>query len=276
MKQVDRQRPSFIVIAEDVGVVALFGGGDALLFLELVDRPQLVAQPRGGLELLRLGGGQHPRAQRALQLGMAAFQKKLRVLDGGGVSLGGGQALHARAQAAMDVVLQAGPGMVAGQIDLATGDEKAAVDQLHDPVGQVPGKVGAVIGRAVLAQPAGDKNFSKAVPQRQLHVGVRLVVPQQDIEAGMALLDEVVFQSQRLVLVGHQDVVQVHRLAHQRAGLGVGLGGFKQVRANPRTQVLGLAHIDHLALGVFVEIHAGLGRQGADFLVKVHGGCART
>jgi hypothetical protein len=36
-------------------------------------------------------------------------------------------------------------------------------------------------------------------------------------------------------------------------------------------QVFGLADVDDLSFGVFVEVHAGGHRQGADFLVKVHG-----
>ena len=68
-------------------------------------------------------------------------------------------------------------------------------------------------------------------------------------------------------------------LAHERAGLGVGLRGFKQVGADARAQVVGLADVDDLALGVLVEIHAGLGGQGADFLVEIHeksGGSGRA
>jgi hypothetical protein len=170
----------------------------------------------------------------------------------------------------MNVVLQARARMVAGEIDLATGNEKAAMNQLDHAVSQVAGKVRAVVGRAVLAQPPGDKDLGKAVGQRELHVGVGLVVAQQDVEARLALLDEVVFERQRLVLVGHQDVFQIDGLAHQRAGLGVGLRGFQQIRPDARAQVLGLAHVDHLALGVLVEVHAGLRGQSADFLVEVH------
>ena len=177
----------------------------------------------------------------------------------------------------MNVVLQAGAGMVAREIDLAAGQKKAAMDQLDDAVGEVAGKIRAVVRRAVLAQAARDEDLGKAVGQRQLDVGIGLVVAQQDVEARLALLDEVVFKRQRLVLVGDQDVVDIDGLAHQRAGLGVGLRGLQQVGAHPRAQVFRLAHIDDLALGVLVEVHAGLGGQSADFLVEVHdevGGCS--
>jgi hypothetical protein len=67
------------------------------------------------------------------------------------------------------------------------------------------------------------------------------------------------------VLVGDGDVVHVDGLAHQRAGLRVHLVGFEEVGADARAQVLRLADVDHLALGVLVEIAAGRGGQGTDF-----------
>ena len=271
MEEIYGQAAGFEVIAEDVGVVALLGGGDALLLLKLMDGGKLVAEARGGFELLGFGGGVHAGGEGAFELGGTAFKKKLRVADGVGVKLGGGEAFNAGAEAAVDVVLQAGAGMVAGEIDLATGNEKAAMDELDDAIGEVAGKVGAVVGGAVLAQAAGDEDFGKAVGQRELDVGVGLVVAEQDVEAGLALLDEVVFKGQGFVFVGDQDVVEIDGLAHQRAGFGVGLGGFQEIRADARAQVFGLADVDDLALGVLVEIHAGLGGEGADFLVEIHG-----
>ena len=48
------------------------------------------------------------RARRAArQVGVPAFEEQPHVADGGGIGLVGGQALHARAQAAVDVELQA-------------------------------------------------------------------------------------------------------------------------------------------------------------------------
>ena len=70
MEEIDGQRAVFEVIAEDVGVVVLLGGGDALFFLQLVDGGELVAQARGGFELLGFGGGHHARGERALQFGV--------------------------------------------------------------------------------------------------------------------------------------------------------------------------------------------------------------
>ena len=174
-----------------------------------------------------------------------------------GVGLGRGQAFDAGAEAALDVVLQAGARVVAREVDLATGDEEAAVDEVDQAMREVAGEVGAEVGAAVLAQAAGDEDLGVAVAERELDVGVGLVVAQQDVEARLALLDEVIFERERFMLVGDGDVVHVDSFAHQRAGLGVGLRGLEKVGAHAGAQVLRLADVDHLALGVLVEIAAG-------------------
>ena len=270
MEEIDGEAAVLEVIAEDVGVVVELGCGDALLFLELVHGGELIAQARGGFELLGFGGGHHARGERALQLGVAAFEKKLRIADGVFVGLGGGESLDAGAEAAVNVVLQAGAGMIAREIDLATGQQKAAMNEFDHAVGEVAGKVRAVIGRAVLAQAARDEDLGKAVGECELDVGVGLVVAQQDVESRLALLDEIVFEREGLVLVGDENVFEIDGLAHERAGFGVGLRGLEQIGAHARAEIVGLAHVDDFALGVLVEIHAGLGGQGADFLVEIH------
>jgi hypothetical protein len=147
----------------------------------------------------------------------------LCVADGLGVGLGGGEAFDAGAEAAVDVVLETGAGMVAREIDLATGNEKAAMDELDDAVSEVAGKVRAVVGRTVFAQATRDEDFGIAVGEGELDVGVGLVVAEQDVEARMALLDEVVFEREGFVFIGYKDVVEVNGLAHEGAGFCVGL-----------------------------------------------------
>ena len=70
------------MVAEDVGVVALFGGGDALFLLKLVNGGELVAKACGGFKLLGFGGGVHAGGEGALELGGTAFEKELGVADG--------------------------------------------------------------------------------------------------------------------------------------------------------------------------------------------------
>ena len=110
----------------------------------------------------------------------------------------------------------------------------------------------------------------------QLDVGIRLVVAQKDVVARLLLLDQVVLERQRFLLVVHDDVVEVNRLAQQRSGLGVSSRAFQKIRTHARAQAVGLAHVDDLPVGVLVEIHAGRGWQGSNFLVKIHGEATAT
>ena len=165
--------------------------------------------------------------------------------------------------------------MKARQVDLARRNQKIAVDQVDDAVGQVGREVRTVVSAAVLAQAARDVHPRPALAQRELYVGIGLVVAQQDVEARLALLDEIVFERQRLFVVGDDDVVDVDGLAHQRAGFGVLPAAFVEVAGHAAAQVLRLAHVDDFAFGILVEVHAGLGGDGTDFGEEVHWGCGR-
>ena len=211
VEKIDGEAAVFKVIAEDVGIIVEFDSGDALLLLELVHGGELIAQARGGLELLGFGGSHHARGEGALQLGVAAFEKQLRVADGLLVGFGRGEAFNAGTEAAMNVVLQAGARMIAREIDFATGQEKTAMDELDHAIGEVAGEVRAVISRAVFAQAARDEDFGEAVGEGELDVGVGLVVAQQNVEARLALLDEIVFEREGFVLVGDEDGIRCRR-----------------------------------------------------------------
>jgi len=211
------------VITEDVGVVALLNSCHSLLFLKLMDGGELIAQPGSGLELFRFGGGQHACVQGAFKLGMAAFKEELRIAHSIGVGFEGGEPLNTRSETAVNVVLQARPRMKAAEVDIAAGDKKAAVNEFDDAVGEISGEIRAVISGSIFAQSACDKDFWEAVAQRELDIGIGLIVAKKNVEAWMALLDEVVFQGQSFVLVGDQDVIEIDSFAHERAGFRIGL-----------------------------------------------------
>ena len=103
-----------------------------------------------------------------------------------------------------------------------------------------------------------------------LMYGIGLVVAQENVEARLALLDEVVLKGQCLALVVDGDVFDIDSLAHERAGFRVGLGSVEKVRPHTGAQVLRLAHVDHLACGVLVEIAAGRGGERPNFVVEIH------
>jgi len=152
----------------------------------------------------------------------------------------------------MNVVLEASSRMGAREIDFATGNEKAAVDEFDDAVREIAGEVRSIVGGAVFAEAARDEDLGEAIGQGELDVGIGFVVAEKDVEARLSLLDEVVFKCERFVLVGDKDVVDVDGLAHEGARLGVGLGSFKKIRANARTEVLGLADVNDFSVDVLI------------------------
>ena len=159
--------------------------------------------------------------------------------------------------------------MIARQVDLAGGNQKAAMDQIDDAVREVGREVRSIIRRAVLAQLA--RHIHPRIPlRRQLDVRIGFVVAQQNVVARLLLLDQVVFKRQRLALVAHHDVFNIDGFTQQASGLGVLAGALHKIRAHPRPQVLRLANVDDLAFGVLVEIHARIDRNRFDLLIQIH------
>src|SRR6185437_15788740 len=111
------------------------------------------------------------------------------------------QVLNAWAEAALDVVLQAGTQVISREINLAGRNQKAAMDQIDNAVSQIAGEIRPVIDAAVFAQPARDVNARVALSQGQLDIRIGLVIAQKDVEAGLFLLDKVIFKRQRLFIV---------------------------------------------------------------------------
>src|SRR5438876_1640911 len=78
----------------------------------------------------------------------------------------------------------------------------------------------------------------------------------------------VTLESQRLLFVVDQDVVDIGGLADQGAGFGVGPALFEEVISDAVPEALGLADIDNLVIGVLVEVHPGRVRQVAGLVLQ--------
>ena len=220
--------------------------------------------------LLGCGGSGHAITQGSRQFRLLAFQKQANVVYRFLVALGRGQILHARTEAASDVELQARPRVIAVQINVARRHKEVAVNQICDAVGEVGREVRAVVFAAVFFQPPCDIHARKALAKRELDVRISFVVAQKDVVARLLLLDEVVLERQRFLVVVDDDVVDVDGLAHERAGLGVGQGFVREIVTDAGAQILGLADINDLAFGVLVQVHAGRGGKGPNFSEQVH------
>ena len=118
----------------------------------------------------------------------------------------------------MNVKLQAWLRMIPRQIHLARRHLEMPVNEMHQPVRQVAGKIRPEVSRAVFYQTPRD--IHARIPLAgQLDIRIGFVVPQQNVEARLILLDQVVLERQRLFLVVDQNVIDVARLGDQRPGL---------------------------------------------------------
>ena len=220
-----------------------------------------VAQHRRPLELQPLGGLGHVLFQVLGDgLGVSLHEhddlvNDLRVVLAAGVPGAG-------SHAAVDVILQAGAWVVAG-------DGLGAGTVGEEPLHQVHGLADSVgrcerpeVAGAVLGNPAGDVDAGEVFVEVYLEVGVGLVVLQAGVVAGFVALDKRVFQYQRLRLGAGDDVLEVVDMAHHAARL-VGLGGRRaEVGTKAVTKHAGLADVQHRTPDVLHQVNAGTFRCG--------------
>jgi len=95
-----------------------------------------------------------------------------------------------------------------------------------------------------------------------------LVVSEDDVVAGPVLAHQVRLEHEGLELVVGHDVLEVGDLAHQRVGLGVARPGLLEVGADAAPQGAGLADVDHLRLGVAIQVDTGSIGQPAELVVE--------
>ncbi len=169
-------------------------------------------------------------------------------------------ATDARRRAPLDLVLQARPRPALEHGVAAVAQGKGAqerIERLVDRAGRGEGAeilgVG-LLGAAVLA------DLREAVAVTQIDVGERLVVPEHDVEHRLEALDEVGLEQERLDLAGAGDELHLAgQRDHPRDALGVALS--LGVGGDPLLEVLGLADVEDVALGVEHAVDAGRVRQ---------------
>jgi hypothetical protein len=250
MKQVHGDQGRLGVVSEDICVVAL-GRGHFLLFGDFLDRVQQVVQGAGFFITRRLAGGLDAGSQLLLEIFVPAFEEQAGVAHSLGVALIGHQAFDAGTVAAIDVIFQARMGMLASQIHIAGGNLEMAMDEVHQPVGQVAREIRAVVGGTVFLQATRHVD-ARITHGSELDVRVSLVVAQQDVIAGLVLFDQVVFERQRFLLVINVNEIDVASFVDQRTGLDVGQTLIQEVAADPGAKVFGLADLDDCAVGILV------------------------
>jgi len=146
--------------------------------------------------------------------------------------------------------------MVASQIDVAGWNFEVPVNEVHQPVRQISGKIRSVIGGPVFAQPPSDI-YARIALRRELDVRIGLIVAQQNVIARLPLLDEIVLERERFLLIIDLDKGDLARFRDQRPGLRIGEAFVGEITADAVPQILGFAYVYDRAVGVFIKIDPG-------------------
>jgi len=252
---------------------------DLLLLDNRLHGLDLVAPLGGVLEAhIRCGLG-HLALQVLDQIPGAAFEK---VLEGARLRLVIvlGNRAHARPRAAVDVVFQArlveeyfrvAPGAAAP----ATVVHQGAGAHLEDLLGHAHGLAHLArarerpeVGRFVALGGADFEQGRELLVERELKVRVPLVVLEPDVEVRLVHLDQVVFENQGFFLGARHDDLEVGDELDHLARKDRVPAILSEIRAHAAPQAARLADVDDLALGVLVQVHAGLLGQRAQLLAQ--------
>ncbi len=250
--------------------VDLLAGDHFLLFHHPVNGRNLIAQGGGALKAQVFGGLLHLRAQALHHRLGAALQKLAQVVNHRPV---GGLINHANARPAaqLDIEVQAGAGIFAGNLTVTGQVGEDAPQHIEGLMHCPDAGIGPVVAGAVFHHLPGDGDLGEGGVPVNLDVGVAFVVFQPDVEARAVLLDQVHFQDQRFQLRADHNPFDVGDLADELASFGLVPGAVVEVRAHPVAQVDRLAHIDNLAGGVVHNVAAGPGGQGIQNLLDALG-----
>ena len=176
--------------------------------------------------------------------------------------------------AALDVVVEAGAGVGAGDLLRAGPPREELLDHVERPPHRARRGVRPEVARAVLLDAAGDGDARPVVLDIDPEVRVVLVVLEPDVEDGLVALDQRRFEHQRLRLVGGHDVVERLDLLGECAHLRLEAAAGAEVGADARPQALRLADVEHLGAGVLHDVDAGALGEGAHLLE--HGGAGHA
>src|SRR5208282_1631679 len=168
----------------------------ALPLFDVLDGAEEIAIGGGFLKVLLFGGGHHALLDAFHKVMAAAVEKHADIAHGFSVAGVGGKAGDAGSEAAVNVILQAGAGMILREIDKTRGNKKALVNEVQDAASEAGRKVGTKIERAVFLDAAREINAGIFFGQSELDIGISLIVAKDDVELGLVLLDEIVFEGE--------------------------------------------------------------------------------
>ena len=261
MEHLDGRFEFVLVQGENVGVGVL-GEHHGVPFEDLLEGGDVIPQAGGAFVVKDGDGGPHllfePRDE---PLGLASHEGA-EVLGQGAVFLGRDTA-DAGGRAFVDVAQQAGP--AAGLRPLQ--DSRAAAAHGKDPEQSVhgfpdgTGRVRAEVTGALAPLAAHDLHARQLLAHGDGKVGVGLVVPEHHVEPRLEFLDPGVFQLQGFQLAAHHGPLDAAGRVHHGMGLGKQPGRVREVRVQPRPEVLGLADVDDPPVGIPEPVNTRIGRN---------------
>ena len=229
----------------------------------------------GRLEIQLFRGLQHGRLVFGNNLAHSAFQQMHDFFNPSVVFFFRNLA-HAASQAPAYVIVEAGA-VFAAQDGVRVDFEPAAAQRPVAPeeFEQAPcvhyRAVRAEVARAVLLHPAGEEHPGEGLGG-DAYPGVGFAVFEQNVVAGLELLDEVVFEQQGVRLAVDHRVLNIRNLAYQDARFDVEpLGGYK-VLMDAFIEVFGLAYVNNSPGRVAVAVHAGAVWQKLYFFFNCQAG----
>ena len=170
--------------------------------------------------------------------------------------------------AAPEMVVEAGPLRLSERF-LAGAHAVDARGDIDDVLTTDAAHEGAEV-LSVLLDAAGDGNMREGLLRVELDVGIRLVILQKDVIFGLVLLDEGVFEGERVHLAGGDDIGKVGDVLDHRLHFG-GLGRGMEVLPHAVFEYPRLADIDDDAVFIHHQIDARrIGQQLEFFLYDTH------
>ena len=161
--------------------------------------------------------------------------------------------VDARRRALLDVRVQARPAEPVMPVELvlrARADRERPQQQVERLADRVRVRVRTEVAHALALLAAQHHRARPLLVERDREVRVRLVVLQPDVEARPVLLDEVELEEERLDLVGRHDPLDALRGLHHLPRAFRQQVRLEEVVREPAPQALGLADVDHPAVGV--------------------------
>ncbi len=169
------------------------------------------------------------------------------------------EAVHAGAEAAVDVVLQTRPRAPSVDRDRAVANQEVALDQPQRFAGKAAGEKRSGVVGPVLPHAPGNHRAGVGLVDREPDVGIGLVVAKQDVVARLVSLDQIVLERQRFAFgIGDDELHVMDRCPHL-VQPRIEIAGILEVTPHAVAKRTRLADIDRRSGDILVEVDAGAG-----------------